>query len=368
MKDFGNKFKETVETNFMWKHVLVAMVIVLVGLSGKKVNAQQTVRIPIGSEQVYTSDHNIMYFTFTTPAGNIPSYYDITYKNLSNSDGFFIVFKDSDYLERVSGLGRTSIYAWSNSVSTVQYYLQPNTTYYVMLCGNYNGAGRKIYDLGNGTHKITIKDLRDELPDTVSNSYTIGFHSKVQYALQASSDKDWFCFRTPAYSSDSIYGFNLGKIDSWFSVYLYDSYSCTNQVAYLSTGLNNVILEPNHTYYAKISGWKATRYSIELIDYQSVSKQKVTIKSVQGKKKKIKLTWGHIAVGNVRPNNYAIYRATKKNGKYKLIGYSSSNTYTDSSVKRKKKYYYKVKGYYSFNNGSYKYYSKAGNGKAGKSK
>lgn len=44
-------------------------------------------------------------------------------------------------------------------------------------------------------------------------------------------------------------------------------------------------------------------------------------------------------------SGYAIYRATSKNGSYKLIAKTSKTSYTDKNLKSKKKYYYKVGTY-----------------------
>ena len=62
----------------------------------------------------------------------------------------------------------------------------------------------------------------------------------------------------------------------------------------------------------------------------------------------IKITWSKDA--NVKCNKYEIYRSTAKNGTYKLVGYSNKMSYTDksSSLKKGKRYYYKVVGYRYF--------------------
>jgi GH25 family lysozyme M1 (1,4-beta-N-acetylmuramidase)/fibronectin type 3 domain-containing protein len=55
--------------------------------------------------------------------------------------------------------------------------------------------------------------------------------------------------------------------------------------------------------------------------------------------RKIKLTWQKVSSANY----YRIYRATSKNGTYKLIGHTTSQTYTDSGLTAGKRYYYKVR-------------------------
>ena len=78
---------------------------------------------------------------------------------------------------------------------------------------------------------------------------------------------------------------------------------------------------------------------------QTVSKPaKVTKLTVTSKKKKVTLKWKK----NSKATGYEIYRATKKNGKYKkikTIKKASVVKFTDSKVKKGKTYYYKVRAY-----------------------
>lgn len=64
---------------------------------------------------------------------------------------------------------------------------------------------------------------------------------------------------------------------------------------------------------------------------------KVTYKAKTGSISKIKKYGGKV--------QYKIYRATQKNGKYTLKKTTTSSSYTDTSVKKGKKYYYKVRVY-----------------------
>ena len=72
--------------------------------------------------------------------------------------------------------------------------------------------------------------------------------------------------------------------------------------------------------------------------------EKTTLKSAKVKGKKVTLKWKK----NSKATGYEIYRATKKNGKYKkirTIKKASAATFTDSKVKKGKTYYYKVRAY-----------------------
>lgn len=90
---------------------------------------------------------------------------------------------------------------------------------------------------------------------------------------------------------------------------------------------------------------------------------KVTLtaaRSLSGKR--IRLTWKKIGSANY----YRIYRATNKNGTYKLIGHTTSLTYTDSGLKSGKRYYYKVRA--GKTAGGTKYHGKYSNRRSAKAK
>ena len=75
----------------------------------------------------------------------------------------------------------------------------------------------------------------------------------------------------------------------------------------------------------------------------TVKLSKVALK-VKAGKKKVKLTWKKSS----KASGYIIYRATKKNGKYKQIKVIKSwkkTTFTDKKVKSKKTYFYKIRPY-----------------------
>lgn len=62
------------------------------------------------------------------------------------------------------------------------------------------------------------------------------------------------------------------------------------------------------------------------------------------KKRKVRITWKKVK----NADGYQVYRATKKNGKYKLVKVVKGNkkvSYTNTKLKKNKKYYYKVRAY-----------------------
>lgn len=69
-------------------------------------------------------------------------------------------------------------------------------------------------------------------------------------------------------------------------------------------------------------------------------------------KRKIKLSWS----ASYKADGYQIYRSTSKNGKYKRVAtVKSKTTYTDTGLKSKKTYYYKVRPYWKNSKGKKKY-------------
>lgn len=101
-------------------------------------------------------------------------------------------------------------------------------------------------------------------------------------------------------------------------------------------------LKTGKTYYYKVKmvkGKNQSEYSELTSAKPTLSKP--TIKVAKTGKKSLKITWKKVAGAK----QYRIYRATSKNGKYKKIKTVSSSKlkYTNSKLKKGKKYYYKVR-------------------------
>lgn len=78
---------------------------------------------------------------------------------------------------------------------------------------------------------------------------------------------------------------------------------------------------------ATFTAKKATKPSKVTVSSKKKAQATITIKKVKG------------------ANGYAIYRATKKGGTYVLVGLTTKTTFTDTTVKAGKTYYYKVSAY-----------------------
>lgn len=76
--------------------------------------------------------------------------------------------------------------------------------------------------------------------------------------------------------------------------------------------------------------------------YKKISKP-TNLKATQSGKNNAKVKWSKVEGAT----KYTVYRSTSKNGKYKKIGTSKTNSYKDAKLKKGKKYYYKVVANYS---------------------
>lgn len=108
-------------------------------------------------------------------------------------------------------------------------------------------------------------------------------------------------------------------------------------------------LTTGKTYYYKVRAVAAGTVKTTYSGYSSVKSakplpSKVTNVKASAGSKRVKLSWKKAS----GVTGYEIYRATKKNGKYKKvksIGKAAANNYTDKKLKAKKTYYYKIRAY-----------------------
>lgn len=109
----------------------------------------------------------------------------------------------------------------------------------------------------------------------------------------------------------------------------------------------NTKLTTGKTYYYKVRPYRKvsgkTRYgSYSSIKGVKVRPSKPSVSSRAGKRR-ITVTWKKVAGAS----RYVVYRSTKKKGTYKRIATLKNNrrSYTNKNLKKKKRYYYKVKAY-----------------------
>ena len=118
------------------------------------------------------------------------------------------------------------------------------------------------------------------------------------------------------------------------------------------------------TYYIEIKekGTNANvNYSVKVVPVMIEKVTNVSAKQVSAGAKQVKVTWTPLKGEAI--SGYKIYRATKKNGKYKLVkevkGINTSSCTDKKNIKPGKTYYYIVKAYYYQRSIDLDYYSKA---------
>lgn len=158
---------------------------------------------------------------------------------------------------------------------------------------------------------------------------------------------------TKVSGADGYYIYRYNSSKKMYS--LYKRITSGNTTSYINTGL---ITGTTYKYYIKAysNGNNGTVSSLESsvkAAYPYLTKP--TIKKLTAGKKKITVKWNKITGAT----GYKVYRATSKNGKYtcvKTVKSGKTVTFTNKSLKKGKKYYYKVRAYKKVS-GKYKYSS-----------
>lgn len=108
-----------------------------------------------------------------------------------------------------------------------------------------------------------------------------------------------------------------------------NNYAGDNVIAYYSATLDEFVDRYDHYDYLNMLT-KTTKYKTQTEPSVAIEKENDST---------IKLFWTRTS----STSKYKVYRATSKNGSYKLIKTTTSKIYKDTSAKPGKKYYYKVK-------------------------
>lgn len=157
-----------------------------------------------------------------------------------------------------------------------------------------------------------------------------------------------------------------------YRIYRYNSTTKAYTLVGTSTTTSYVdgTANPNQNYYYKVSAMAGNVLTESALSTKAriMILGIVTPKVSETKPKYIKLTWNR----NKKATGYIIYRSTKKNSGYKKIATIHSDKklyYYDSTVKKGKTYYYRIKTYKELEGKiSYSAYSNVVKGKAIKSR
>ena len=112
-----------------------------------------------------------------------------------------------------------------------------------------------------------------------------------------------------------------------------------------STSYTNTSAEAGKAYYYKVRAIHSnsaanSAYSAIVSRTCDLARPDVTVKLSSGK---VKVTWDKVSGAT----EYKVYRATSKDGTYKLMKTTTGTSYTNTSVTSGKTYYYKVKAIHS---------------------
>ena len=102
--------------------------------------------------------------------------------------------------------------------------------------------------------------------------------------------------------------------------------------------------KPSSTTAEQKTSDTTTAQKLSTTTVKDILKKVSKIKLQNLKKRKVRITWKKVK----NADGYQVYRATKKNGKYKLVKVVKGNkkvSYTNTKLKKNKKYYYKVRAY-----------------------
>lgn len=125
-------------------------------------------------------------------------------------------------------------------------------------------------------------------------------------------------------------------------------YTCIQTIT--GTSFQNTTVKPGNTYSYRVRGYVSVNGKLYYSAYTSVKQAALKMAKPQLKKvsvsggKKIKVTWNR----DSKADGYYIYRATSKNGKYKKVKTITKNktvSWSDSSIRTGKTYYYKIRSY-----------------------
>lgn len=197
----------------------------------------------------------------------------------------------------------------------------------------------------SGKTVITVTSVDGTKSDSCEVFVT---ETKKYVANRTAKSKPTLFIETESMDSVELTVSNIEEYNG-FTLYLnrkkYKDYTCKKGRGATLKRLTKLKVNKNYRINVRTflkAGGKTT-YS-NMSDEQKYKAGKINISANVVKSKTITISWGNIEGAR----SYKIYRAKKKNGKYKLIKSLSRKrkSYTDKKVKLNKTYYYKVKPVY----------------------
>ncbi|MEI2356295.1 InlB B-repeat-containing protein, partial [Mesobacillus zeae] len=135
-------------------------------------------------------------------------------------------------------------------------------------------------------------------------------------------------------------GYEVDRATSSTGTYSY--VGTTSSTSYTNTGLTT-----NKTYYYKVRTYRLVGSSKVYGNYSGVVSAKpvpsipANLKAARYSSSSIKLTWSKVSGAT----GYQVYRATSKTGTYSYVKGTTSSSYINTGLTKKKTYYYKIRAY-----------------------
>ena len=265
--------------------------------------------------------------------------------------------KEDMTLPEISGVEDGKIYCLTRTITVIDEHLRD-----VKVNGNRIelDENNQYVLSGSGKQVITATDDYDnvtEITVTINDHHTGGKATckakaicdicKMEYGMQISIEK-------PSITAKSTNGTTIIRWKkvinaSGYKVYRAKKkkgkYELLNTTEALSYSDSSIIGGRN--YYYKVAAYyknESTTINGEASDVvlQVGTLKKVSLRVKNKKKSTASLSWKKVAGAK----KYQIYRATRKKGKYSKIATTKKLTYKNTSLSKKKTYYYKVRAYY----------------------
>lgn len=263
------------------------------------------------------TEDDVNYYKFTTTGND--SLYKIELRNTEATDtvGLYL-YSGDDVTTNVYYL-RADVASVDNDVRK----LEPNHTYYIAVKNPYKYIGSPT-----GNYKLSVTEIKDDVPDDFKNSKSIPINKKVAYTIDAVGDSDYFKFTTTG--NNSFYKIELANSEGTdvLGAFLYsadDSTTKINEVTAYKASLDSITskLEPKHTYYLIVKNPYENFYdttgtyklSIREIKDDAPDSFKKSIKLTLNKKSNFKLNVdGDIDYFKFKTSKKGAYTITLANG------------------------------------------------------
>lgn len=230
------------------KNLILTMAILfsfqpVTAFAGDSFSAADTIELNESYSGMLETADDVEFYKFTTT--NNDSFYKMELRNTEATEAIKLTLYSGDDVT-------TDIYDLTASVTTANSdtrKLEPNHTYYISV--------QRDYFKCTGNYKLSVTEIKDDVPDSYAKSTTLSLNRKKAYNLETVEDVDYFKFTTT--SNDSFYKIELANTevtDAISAILYYEDDITTNQlsiVAYkASIGSEAIKLKPNHTYYISV--------------------------------------------------------------------------------------------------------------------